>query len=165
MQGLDMSLERCDWKGMLFGICLALLAGCGRDSDNSSSVDLNGVYIDMSEALTVDSSAVVSGQLDVTVPLEESYSTTYQLRWKNHSSGESGSRQISVSGFCTETWVVVLIFPVPVLDCTHDGTWKIRVPLVKGGNGILVTVEDRVVTTTVVRKEFPRKKQKTLRVS
>lgn len=155
-----MKLEKTEWKGMLIFICLALLAGC-----ESPPVDLNGVHIDSSATLTDDSSAVVSGQLDITVSSQESYSTTYQLSWKNHSSGESGSRQVSVSGFCTETWAVVLIFPVPVLDCTHDDTWKIRVPLVKGGNGISVTVGDRVVTTTVVRKDFTRKKQKSLRVS
>jgi hypothetical protein len=155
-----MNLEKTEWKGMLIVVCLALLAGC-----ESPAVGLNGVYIDSSAALTGDSSAVVSGQLDVTVPLQESYSTTYQLSWKNHSSGESGSRQVSVSGFCTESWAVVLVFPVPVVDCTHDDSWKIRVPLVKGGNGISVTVGGRVVTTTVVRKEFARKRPKTLRVS
>ena len=158
-----MNSEKSGWKGMLFGICLALLVGFGGGSDDSSAVDLKGVYIDSPEALTSGPIAVVSGQLDVTVPFDESFSTTYQLSWKNHSSGESGTRQVSVSGSCTETWAVLLI--IPVLDCTHDDTWKIKVPLVKGGNGISVTVGNRVVTTTVVREEIPRKKQKALRVS
>jgi len=158
-----MNSDKSKWKGMLVGICLATLTGCGSGSYGSSAVDLKGVYIDSPEVPTSDPSAVVSGQLDVTVPFDESFSTTFQLSWKNHSSGESGTRQVSVSGSCTETWAVLLI--IPVLDCTHDDTWKIKVPLVKGGNGISVTVGNRVVTTTVVREEIPRKKQKALRVS
>ena len=160
-----MNSDKNKWKVVLFGICLATLTGCGSGSYGSSAVDLKGVYIDLPELPTSDPSAVVSGQLDITVPFDESFSTTFQLSWKNHSTGESGTRQVSVSGSCTETWAVVLIFPVPVLDCTHDDTWKIKVPLVKGGNGISVTVGNRVVTTTVVREELQRKKQKTLRVS
>ncbi|MCP4335887.1 MAG: hypothetical protein GY785_24845 [Gammaproteobacteria bacterium] len=157
--------DKSIWEGMLFGICLALLAGFGSGSDDSSAVDLKGVYIDSPEALTGGQLAVVSGKLDVTVPFDESFSTTFQLSWENHSSGESGSRQIAVSGSCTESWAVVLIFPVPILDCTHDDTWEIEVPLVNGGNGISVTVGNRVAPTTVVRKEILQKKQKALRVS
>jgi len=157
-----MNSDQSKWETMLFGICLALLVGFGGGSDDSPEVDLKGVYIDSTGVLTSDLSAVVSGKLNVTVPFDESFSTTFQLSWKNHSSGESGTRQVSVSGFCTETWAVLLI--ISVLDCTHDDTWKIKVPLVKGGNGISVTVGNQVVTTTVVRKGILYNRQMALRV-
>ena len=134
--------------------CLVLLTGRGIGADESSSVRLQGVHIDAPSALVDEAFIDVSGKLQVAVPVGEPYAATYLLYWKNHNSGESGTARVSVAGTCVESWAVVVVFPVPVLECSHDDTWKVSVPLVGGGNGISVRIGSKVTATTVQRNQF-----------